>query len=147
GLARAAQADTALLPLEMRPAADQARGEMLQLREFDLQLALEGSRSLGEDVEDQTGAIEHATAQMTLEIALLHRAQRMVEQHEFGAGRPDRIEDLVGLAGTDEQPRIGAPARTADRGDRLNAGGDRELGEFLPAVLSVVRTEIQMNED
>ena len=56
-----AQADTALLPLEVGPAAHQSRRQVLQLRELDLQLAFEAARALREDVENQSGAIEHAT--------------------------------------------------------------------------------------
>ena len=50
GFARAAQADAALLPLKVGPAPHQARGQMRQLRQFDLQLALETARPLRKDV-------------------------------------------------------------------------------------------------
>jgi hypothetical protein len=40
GFARAAQSDPALLPLQVGPAANQARRQMFELSQFDLQLAL-----------------------------------------------------------------------------------------------------------
>ena len=78
--ARAAQADAALLPLEVGPAAHEPGGHVLQLGEFDLQLAFEGARALREDVEDQAAAIEHAAFEFLLEIALLARAQRAIDR-------------------------------------------------------------------
>jgi hypothetical protein len=71
GFARAAQADAALLALQVGPAAHQPRGHVLQLGQLDLQLALVGPRPLGEDIEDQPGAIEHPALQHALEVALL----------------------------------------------------------------------------
>ncbi len=56
----------------MRPAADEARRHMVQLREFDLQLALGAACALREDVEDQAHAIDDAAFERLLEIALLH---------------------------------------------------------------------------
>ena len=48
-----AQADAALLPLEVGPAAHQAGGDVLELRELDFELAFVAARALREDVEDQ----------------------------------------------------------------------------------------------
>ncbi len=74
GFARTAQADrAAALALQMGPAAHQARGHVLELREFDLQFALVRARALGEDVEDQSGAIDHAALRELFEVAFLHR--------------------------------------------------------------------------
>ena len=72
-LAGTAQADTALLPFQVSPAADQARGQMLQLGQLDLQLALVALGALREDVEDQAGTVEHPHVQALFQIALLSR--------------------------------------------------------------------------
>ncbi len=45
-----AQTDTALLTLEVGPASHQSRRDVLELRQFDLQLAFEAARALREDV-------------------------------------------------------------------------------------------------
>ncbi len=86
----AAQADAAAaLPLEVGPPADESSRHVLQLREFDLQLAFEGTRTLREDVEDQSAAVEHAALEFFFEIAFLARAQRVVDHHEVGLQRLD----------------------------------------------------------
>jgi hypothetical protein len=46
---------------------------VLELRQLDLQLAFVRARALREDVEDQAGAVDDATLQQLLEVALLHR--------------------------------------------------------------------------
>ncbi len=73
GLAGPAQADAALLALEVRPTTHQSRRHVLELGEFDLQLAFEAARALREDVEDQAAAVEHAALEGLFEVALLAR--------------------------------------------------------------------------
>src|SRR4029077_4312110 len=64
-LARAAgAAEAAALSLEVRPAAHQARRQVLEARELDLQLAFVGLRALREDLEDQFGAVERAHVEL-----------------------------------------------------------------------------------
>ena len=53
----AARADAAALALQMRPAAYQARAEVLQAREFDLQLAFVATRALGKYFQNQKSAV------------------------------------------------------------------------------------------
>ncbi len=65
------EAPAAALPLQVRPAAHQPRRRVLELREFHLELALVTLGALGEDVEDQTRAVDDRTAERLLEIALL----------------------------------------------------------------------------
>ena len=50
GFARSSQTNAALLPLEMGPASDQARGKVRQLRQLHLELAFEASRPLRKDI-------------------------------------------------------------------------------------------------
>src|SRR5581483_4252344 len=71
-LARAAGlAQAAALALEVGPAAHQARREVLQVGELDLELAFARLRALREDLEDELGAVEHAQAELLLQVALL----------------------------------------------------------------------------
>ncbi|MPN46031.1 hypothetical protein SDC9_193610 [bioreactor metagenome] len=56
---------------------------MFELRQFDLQLALGARRAQREDVEDQAVAIDHPAVQVALEITLLHRRQRVIEDHQL----------------------------------------------------------------
>ena len=89
GFAGTARADTAAgaaaaagLARKMGPLAGQARLQIAQLRDLDLELALEGARALGEDVEDQLAAIDHAQLELVFEIARLRGAQRVVENRQ-----------------------------------------------------------------
>src|SRR5690606_15800142 len=69
-LAGTAQADAALLALEVSPTAHEASGHVLELRQLDLELALERRGTLREDVENQAVAVEHARFDLALDIAL-----------------------------------------------------------------------------
>ena len=55
-----AEPDAAFLPLEVGPAAGQAGGHVIELRQLDLQLAFRALCALGEDIEDQARAIDYA---------------------------------------------------------------------------------------
>ena len=79
--AGAARADAGALPRQVRPHAAQPGHQVLQLRQFDLQLAFGRSRALGEDVEDQAGAVHDHRFPLVFEIALLHRREIDVEHH------------------------------------------------------------------
>ena len=80
-----ANAATALA-LEVGPAAHQARGNVLELRQLHFEFAFVAARALREDVEDQSRTIEHTPLDEFLEIAFLRGRQRMVEQHHLGVG-------------------------------------------------------------
>src|SRR5205823_10891528 len=51
----------------------QAWQEMMQLRGLHLQAALLGASSLGKDVQDQLGAVDHLDVELALQVALLAR--------------------------------------------------------------------------
>ena len=62
----AAQTDAATLALQVRPAAHQARADVLLASEFDLQLALMALCPLAEDLQNQQGAVVDRQFQVTL---------------------------------------------------------------------------------
>ena len=95
-LARTAQADAAAaLPLQVGPAAHQARGHVPVLGQLHLQLAFEGAGALGEDVQDEAGAIQHPAAQELLQVAFLAGAEGVVDQHQIGAERLDALRHFL----------------------------------------------------
>jgi hypothetical protein len=119
----AAHAGAAGLAFQVRPAPHQPRAEVLQAGQLDLQLAFVAARALREDLQDQQGAVVDRQAEVALEVALLRRAERLVEQHLGGAVLLGQRLDLVGLALADEQRGVGRLALGGDAGDGLQAGG------------------------
>ncbi len=148
GFTRPAQADAAAaLALEVGPAAHEARGHVLQLREFDLQLAFERARALRKDVEDQAAAVEHAALQFLLEIAFLAGAQRAVDDDEIGGERFDARAQFLDLAGADQEAGIGGLAGGRQHFEHLRAGRTRERAELLDAIGFRGSTEPHTDQD
>ena len=114
GLAGTAEkAEAAALPLEMGPGADQPALLIDEMGELDLQAPFPRPRALAENFEDQPGAVEHLDVPRRLEIALLHRRQRMIDDDEpgiLGAHQPRQLLDLAG-AEQGRRPRDSARAR------------------------------------
>src|SRR5439155_395136 len=59
GLARTPRADAAAETLEVAPLSHEPRQEIGELGELHLELALARARALREDVEDQSGPVDH----------------------------------------------------------------------------------------
>ena len=103
-------ANATSLTLQVRPATHQPGGHVLQARQLNLQLAFVALGARGEYVQDQAGTVGHGHAQMSFQIALLSRAQGLVEDDAVGARGLDHGFNFIGLAAADEQRRIWRPA-------------------------------------
>ncbi len=68
----------------MGPLPGQARQEIFELRELHLQLAFVAARPLGEDIEDQLAAVNHANFESIFQIALLRRRKIFIDDHQIG---------------------------------------------------------------
>ncbi len=142
-----AHADATTLPLQVRPAAHQARLQVLQTRELDLQFALMAARALRENVQDQQRAVIDRHAQVPFQVALLRRAQRLVEQ-DFG--RPCALgqhRDFIGLARAHEQGRVGRLALAGQAGSDGITGGLRQLAQLFEFAIEVRQAEIDPDKD
>src|SRR4029453_16937908 len=80
--ARAPGADAAPGPLQMLPLPDEPRQQVRELSQLDLQLALHGAGALGEDVEDQRGAVDDANTEGAAQVPLLYGRERVVGDHQ-----------------------------------------------------------------
>jgi len=145
-LADAAGADATLLTIQMRPAADQARRGVLELGELDLQLAFVGARALGEDVEDEPRARQHAGLEQTLEIALLRRGEVVIEDHQLRRSIGHERAQRLGLPPPEEQARARLRACRAKPPDDLGAGGPRQLGKLLHVAVGLLG-EVHVHQD
>lgn len=124
----AAHADAAFLPRQVRPEAREAREQPLELGEFDLQFAFAGAGPLGEDVEDQRGAIEDFDGEDLFEIAILRWGKFVVEDDGVDGVFLTELRELLGLAGADESGRAGFVEFLNAVPDDFTAGG---FGEFI----------------
>ena len=131
-----ADAATGLAGEVATPAA-QPLLHVLQLGELDLRLALLGLRVLGEDVEDQPGAVDRLDLELVLEVAQLAGGQVAVEDHRVGAGGLHDLAQPLDLAAPDVRRRVGLGAPLVDRVEHLRAGGLGEQRELGHRVLGV----------
>ena len=107
----------------MGPAAHQPPGLIIEMGELDLQPALRGRRALAENLQDEPGAVDHLGLGLVLEILLLDRADRRVDDQQFGLGLAHRVGDPLDLAAAEQGggPRLADPEmklvldRDADR--------------------------------
>jgi len=112
----------------MRPLPRQSRSQVTELRDLDLQLALQGARALRENIEDQLAAIDDAKVELLLEVTGLRRAQRIVEDRERRTGALRDFLDLSSLTLADKSTRVGRLEPLRDGLGNLGAGS---LGECL----------------
>ena len=84
------EAEGAALALQVGPGAHEAAALIAQRGQLDLQLAFTAARPGAEDLEDQARAIDDLAVPGTLQIALLYRAQRRVDDDDVDLERGDR---------------------------------------------------------
>ena len=83
------------LPGQRRAPAAQPREEVVELGELDLRLALLGPGVLGEDVQDQRGAVDHLDLEPLLQVAQLAGRELAVADDGVGAGGHDDVGELA----------------------------------------------------
>ena len=133
-------AEAAALALQMSPAAHEARGEMLELGEFDLQAAFAGLRAGAEDVENQLGAVKNGKLDGALDVSLLGRREGDVEDDDVGMQLMSELSELVNLARADEEGGIGLVALGIKKSDGFESVGlDEKRKLFGPESADTLR--------
>ena len=108
---------------------------MPQLGQLHLQLAFMAVGTLGKDVQDQAGAVNHPPPQCTLQVALLHRAQRMVDQDQVGFGGVGSGAHFFQLATADQDRRVGTVNPRGDGGGDAGPGRAGQIDKFFQYIL------------
>ena len=115
----------------MRPHTRQARQQVFILRKLDLQLTLAGLCALGENVENETGAVKHLDAELLGQHTHLRGRQLIVENREVAVVHFDEVLELRDLAVAYEAARVGGRAVLHEHTDALAAGGLDKGGKLL----------------
>ena len=125
GFTGATSADAAAELRHLHTASRQARQQVLQLRQFHLQLAFAGARVAGKDIENELGAVDHSHVERALQVTLLRRRQLVIEDDQVGRTRSDSAFQLFQLSAADEGRRLGSLAPLQEFADdgRSGAGG------------------------
>src|SRR5580765_6309834 len=97
-----AHADATLLPRQVAPKAGQTRQQMLQLRQLNLKFAFTGPRALGENIQDERGAVEHLAVEDFFQVAALGGRKLVIENDGIDVGAATILGELVRLTFADE---------------------------------------------
>ena len=79
GFAGTSCADAAAKPGHLNAASREPRQQIVQLREFDLQLTFTGTGAPGEDIENDLRPVDHLALENPLEIPLLGRGEIAID--------------------------------------------------------------------
>jgi hypothetical protein len=120
---------------------------VIQLSQLDLQLAFVGTRALGEDIQDQPGAIQDATFEHAFEVALLAWREGVVEDDQFGLFGLHQIAQLLDLAAADEELGGRHVPRHRDQSHDIGTCRQRQILKLLRVFGRLGVTAFQMNKD
>ena len=137
GFTRAAGADAARQPRQHQTLADQTGGLVLQLRQLHLQLALRAGGPLGEDVQDQRGAVHHLHVEDILQVAHLDARQLLVQDAHVCLQGLALAAQFIRPAPTDEQRVVRLVPLLQVGGHHLRPGGVRQPRQFLQGLLAL----------
>jgi hypothetical protein len=135
-LARPAEkAEPAALALQMGPRPHEPRALIRQRRQLDLQATLMGMGACPKYFEDEAGAVDHLGLPAPLEVALLHRAYRRVDDDEPHFVVGDESAQGLDIAAA-EQRRRHRPGDPHDLGaNHLELDRPREPDRLVEARL------------
>jgi hypothetical protein len=99
------------LALARGPALAQARRDVGEARQLDLQAGLAAAGVAVEDLDDHAGAVEDADAGRLLEVAGLTRRDLVVDDDDLRAPRAVRVAVVLVLVGPSSSPSGPSPRR------------------------------------
>ncbi len=120
---------------------------MLQLCKLDLQLTLMRACALGEDIQDQTGPVNHATLQLTLQVALLTGRQSVIEDDQIAFVALDQVTQLFDLARAYEKSRTWLIAVNGQEVSNVRSSGPHQFEELVRIFPTLFIHALQVNEN
>ena len=134
---RSPATDTAALPGQVRPHTSKTRQHVIELGEFDLNLAFTSPSALRKNIENEFRPVDYlyGWAKNFAEVATLRRRQVIVENHGIGGQRLTTVGDFGGFAFADESRRAGRIAFLGEQFENAHASGFREFPEFGKRIL------------
>ena len=129
-LARSPAADAARQARHGRAFAEEARQQVFQLGQLDLELAFAGLGALGENVQDQLRAVDDLDLHLVGDRTDLARVQLLVEDDDRGPFLEGLDREVPQLAGPDEEAVVHLVAQLDDAADDLDPARARELLEL-----------------
>ena len=136
-IAQAARTDATAETRQRIARTDETRHEVLQLRQFDLQLAFPRARPARKNIEDQLGAIDDGPPDGTLEVSQLRRRQFVVEDDNVDAGLGRGRRQHLDFAFAEKRRRIRLGAFLLHAQDDVRVGGGGKPGEFLECLVGI----------
>ncbi|MNJ30972.1 hypothetical protein D3C77_255900 [compost metagenome] len=106
-----------------------------------------GTRPLGEDVENQTGAVKHATLENSFEVTFLTGGEGVIENHQIYLFGFDQVAQFLDLAAANQV--FGGGLMSRHIGERDNIGPSRQC-QLLKLLRIFARLRVltfQVNED
>ena len=125
------RADAAAQPRKLRTGSGQSRQQIVQLRQFHLQLSLAAARVARKNIQDQLRAIDHAPLHASLQIALLHRSELAVENNQRRLPRLASARISSSLPSAHDARGINGVAHLQHAAGHDGAGAARQFREFL----------------
>jgi hypothetical protein len=112
---------------------------MLELREFNLQLPFPRPGALGEDIEDQRGAIQDFAFKDLFQVAALSRRKFVIENDGVDIVLATGDGELIGLAFTNESSRDGRFQLLPSIAHDVGSGRAGQLAQFVERFLQIQR--------
>ena len=130
GLAGSAGADAGTETGHLSASPAEARKVIAEEGQLDLEGAFPARGVLGEDVEDESLAVDDVAFEDLLEVPLLSRAQVVVDDDDVDVEGGGRMGELGGFSRADEGRRVDLEAADELAAHRIGAGGVGEEGEL-----------------
>ena len=127
----AEKSETAALTFEMRPRPDKPRTLVRQCSKFDLQPAFMSARAGAENLKDQSGAVDNLGLPAPFKIALLHRAQRRVNDNKPDLVFRDNRAQRLDVPGAEQGCRYGASQSDGLGAHNIQIDGTRQSDRFF----------------